>query len=46
MSNISGLTGFHQAVQAGEFLITAEVAPPKGGNPADVAIAIAHNSAT
>jgi methylenetetrahydrofolate reductase (NADPH) len=36
MSNISGLSGFRQAVQAGEFLITAEVAPPKGGNPAEM----------
>lgn len=25
---------FRSAVQAGEFLVTAEVAPPKGGNPA------------
>lgn len=28
------LTSFRTAVQKGEFLITAEVAPPKGGNPA------------
>lgn len=28
------LSAFRSAVQAGEFLITAEVAPPKGGNPA------------
>ncbi|MEH2325654.1 MAG: methylenetetrahydrofolate reductase [Nostoc sp.] len=27
-------TAFRKAVQAGEFLITAEVAPPKGGDPA------------
>jgi len=27
-------TAFRRAVQAGEFLITAEVAPPKGGDPA------------
>ncbi|MBD2357730.1 methylenetetrahydrofolate reductase [Tolypothrix sp. FACHB-123] len=27
------LNSFRQAAQAGEFLITAEVAPPKGGNP-------------
>ncbi|MCC5620946.1 methylenetetrahydrofolate reductase [Nostoc sp. CHAB 5715] len=27
-------TAFQRAVQAGEFLITAEVAPPKGGDPA------------
>lgn len=27
------LNTFRRAVQAGEFLITAEVAPPKGGNP-------------
>ncbi|WP_138498259.1 methylenetetrahydrofolate reductase [Nostoc sp. PA-18-2419] len=27
-------TAFHRAVQAGEFLLTAEVAPPKGGDPA------------
>ncbi|MBC6429550.1 methylenetetrahydrofolate reductase [Nostoc sp. HG1] len=27
-------TAFKRAVQAGEFLITAEVAPPKGGDPA------------
>lgn len=27
-------TRFRTAAQAGEFLITAEVAPPKGGNPA------------
>ncbi|MCL1464644.1 methylenetetrahydrofolate reductase [Argonema galeatum A003/A1] len=27
------LTSFRAAVQAGEFLITAEVAPPKGGDP-------------
>jgi methylenetetrahydrofolate reductase (NADPH) len=28
------LSCFRRAIQAGEFLITAEVAPPKGGNPA------------
>ncbi|WP_420840312.1 methylenetetrahydrofolate reductase [Argonema galeatum] len=27
------MTSFRAAVQAGEFLITAEVAPPKGGDP-------------
>jgi methylenetetrahydrofolate reductase (NADPH) len=27
-------TAFQKAVQAGEFLVTAEVAPPKGGDPA------------
>jgi methylenetetrahydrofolate reductase (NADPH) len=27
-------TAFRRAVQAGEFLVTAEVAPPKGGDPA------------
>ena len=27
------LTCFRRAVEAGEFLVTAEVAPPKGGNP-------------
>ncbi|MEH2062182.1 MAG: methylenetetrahydrofolate reductase [Nostoc sp.] len=27
-------TAFRKAVQAGEFLVTAEVAPPKGGDPA------------
>ncbi|MBN3906762.1 MAG: methylenetetrahydrofolate reductase [Nostoc sp. NMS1] len=27
-------TAFQRAVQAGEFLVTAEVAPPKGGDPA------------
>lgn len=30
----SPLTSFQAAAQAGEFLVTAEVAPPKGGNPA------------
>lgn len=30
----SKLTAFRQALQAGDFLITAEVAPPKGTNPA------------
>lgn len=30
----SPLTSFQTAAQAGEFLVTAEVAPPKGGNPA------------
>ncbi|MEB3293504.1 MAG: methylenetetrahydrofolate reductase [Synechococcales bacterium] len=28
------LTQFRQAIQSGEFLVTAEVAPPKGTNPA------------
>lgn len=27
------LNRFRSAIQSGEFLITAEVAPPKGGNP-------------
>jgi methylenetetrahydrofolate reductase (NADPH) len=27
-------TAFRRAIQAGEFLVTAEVAPPKGGDPA------------
>jgi len=27
------LSAFHRAAQAGEFLVTAEVAPPKGGDP-------------
>ncbi|MFN6529532.1 methylenetetrahydrofolate reductase [Nostoc sp. ChiSLP03a] len=30
----TGLNDFRRAVQAGEFLVTAEVAPPKGGDPA------------
>ncbi len=30
----SPLTRFRQALQAGDFLVTAEVAPPKGTNPA------------
>jgi methylenetetrahydrofolate reductase (NADPH) len=30
----TSLTSFRQAAQAGEFLVTAEVAPPKGGDPA------------
>ncbi|NLQ05698.1 methylenetetrahydrofolate reductase [Cylindrospermopsis raciborskii] len=30
--NGNSLTSFREAVQAGEFLITAEVAPPKGGD--------------
>ncbi|MEH2025277.1 methylenetetrahydrofolate reductase [Nostoc sp.] len=30
----TALNDFRRAVQAGEFLVTAEVAPPKGGNPA------------
>ncbi|MEH2159650.1 MAG: methylenetetrahydrofolate reductase [Nostoc sp.] len=29
-------TAFRRAIQAGEFLVTAEVAPPKGGNPAQM----------
>jgi methylenetetrahydrofolate reductase (NADPH) len=32
MYNISPLTSFRTAVKTGEFLITAEVAPPKGGD--------------
>ncbi|MEM6754911.1 MAG: methylenetetrahydrofolate reductase, partial [Cyanobacteria bacterium P01_C01_bin.38] len=31
--NPTKLTTFRASAQAGEFLITAEVAPPKGGNP-------------
>lgn len=31
--NFPFLTSFRQAARAGEFLITAEVAPPKGGDP-------------
>ncbi|MEA5551382.1 methylenetetrahydrofolate reductase [Anabaena cylindrica UHCC 0172] len=31
--SFSTLNNFRKAVEAGEFLITAEVAPPKGGNP-------------
>ncbi len=31
--NVISLTSFRQAAQAGEFLVTAEVAPPKGGDP-------------
>jgi methylenetetrahydrofolate reductase (NADPH) len=31
--NPTQLTTFRAAAEAGEFLITAEVAPPKGGNP-------------
>jgi methylenetetrahydrofolate reductase (NADPH) len=34
MFNPTPLNSFRTAVQAGEFLITAEVAPPKGGDPA------------
>jgi methylenetetrahydrofolate reductase (NADPH) len=30
------LNAFRQAAQAGEFLVTAEVAPPKGGDPAQM----------
>ncbi len=30
------LNCFRKAAQAGEFLVTAEVAPPKGGNPAQM----------
>jgi methylenetetrahydrofolate reductase (NADPH) len=33
MYTLTPLTSFRTAVQAGEFLITAEVAPPKGGDP-------------
>jgi methylenetetrahydrofolate reductase (NADPH) len=32
-SVFSSPSAFHQAVRSGTFLITAEVAPPKGGNP-------------
>ncbi len=32
-TNSTSLTSFRTAAKAGEFLITAEVAPPKGGNP-------------
>ncbi|MBO3458974.1 methylenetetrahydrofolate reductase [Aetokthonos hydrillicola Thurmond2011] len=31
--NIISLTSFRRSAQAGEFLVTAEVAPPKGGDP-------------
>ncbi|KAB8332850.1 methylenetetrahydrofolate reductase [Scytonema tolypothrichoides VB-61278] len=31
--NPTALTSFRTAAKAGQFLITAEVAPPKGGNP-------------
>jgi methylenetetrahydrofolate reductase (NADPH) len=31
--NNTSLNAFRKAAEAGEFLITAEVAPPKGGNP-------------
>ena len=34
MNHTHSHTAFQRAVQAGEFLITAEVAPPKGGDPA------------
>jgi len=30
------MANFRSAVQAGEFLVTAEVAPPKGGNPSQM----------
>lgn len=33
IQNPATLTSFRAAVQGGEFLITAEVAPPKGGDP-------------
>lgn len=33
MYNRQTLTSFRDAVRAGEFLVTAEVAPPKGGDP-------------
>ena len=33
MYNSKPLTSFRDAVKAGEFVITAEVAPPKGGDP-------------
>ncbi len=33
MHHTHSLTAFRRAVQAGEFLVTAEVAPPKGGDP-------------
>ena len=32
--NFQLVPGFRKAVKTGEFLVTAEVAPPKGGNPA------------
>ncbi|WGV23428.1 methylenetetrahydrofolate reductase [Halotia branconii] len=32
----NNLNHFRRATQAGEFLVTAEVAPPKGGNPAQM----------
>ncbi|MEH1891933.1 MAG: methylenetetrahydrofolate reductase [Nostoc sp.] len=34
MHHTHSRTAFKRAVQAGEFLVTAEVAPPKGGDPA------------
>lgn len=33
-SNAQSIPSFREAVQAGHFLVTAEVAPPKGGDPA------------
>ncbi|WP_390631137.1 methylenetetrahydrofolate reductase [Leptothermofonsia sichuanensis] len=33
-SNAQSIPSFREAAQAGHFLVTAEVAPPKGGNPA------------
>ncbi len=32
----TSLSAFHRAAKAGEFLVTAEVAPPKGGDPAQM----------
>ena len=37
----SSLNSFRTAAQAGQFLITAEVCPPKGGNPAQM-VQMAH----
>jgi len=34
--NLIASTSFRQSVQAGEFLVTAEVTPPKGGDPAQM----------
>ncbi len=34
--NFISSTSFRQSVQAGEFLVTAEVMPPKGGDPAEM----------
>jgi methylenetetrahydrofolate reductase (NADPH) len=41
MLSSPSIPSFHHAIQAGEFLVTAEVAPPKGGDPAHM-LAMAH----